>query len=235
MAVGLQDVCKLYITKQQILYCIGKALQLDFTDNLRDRHPLVKFDSHLRGIIGELAISNWLQMHGIKPDFKNQLNSSNNIDVDLAFSIENSSKILSVEVKTSLIPDKDQTLSKAIFHRDIKLIKRGDKTIEDLEADVHLQIFFNQKAKAKDNWLKQQNVSLSINNLDDLYYKLAAYRYLNDVFFVGWISKNQLLTLHQPNEKTWTFKKSRRVFWRCNIYRDAQKPSALINFLKTNT
>jgi len=57
---------------------------------------------------------------------------------------------------------------------------------------------------------------------------------LNDIFFVGWISKEKLIEYHTPSEKTWSFKNSQRIFWNCNISTQANSPLSFIKFLKGN-
>ena len=139
-----------------------------------------------------------------------------------------------LELKTSLIPDIDEKLEKAIAKRDIKLIIRGNTKIEDLKGDLHLQIIFNQRRKAKDEWLKIQEIDLKSNNVDDLYIAVGARKYKTSVNFVGWTDKESLVelihNLPQP-EKKWSFPQSERLFWSCKI-RDANPPAALIQFLK---
>ena len=65
MPVSENDICKLYVSKQDILICIERALNLGFEDNLRKRHINVKFDSKLRGYLGEVAFNNWLKRFGV--------------------------------------------------------------------------------------------------------------------------------------------------------------------------
>ena len=55
-----------------------------------------------------------------------------------------------MELKTSLIPDIDGTLETSFNKRDIKLIKRS-RTIEELEGEIHIQVFYKHKTKKKIN------------------------------------------------------------------------------------
>ena len=74
MPVSENDICKLYVSKQDILICIERALNLGFEDNLRKRHINVKFDSKLRGYLGEVAFNNWLKRFGVFYTKSNQFN-----------------------------------------------------------------------------------------------------------------------------------------------------------------
>jgi hypothetical protein len=232
MPVSENDICKLYVSKQDILICIERALNLGFEDNLRKRHINVKFDSKLRGYLGEVAFNNWLKRFGVFSTKSNQFNVKTKMDVDFKFLVNQ--KSYDAEVKTSLIPDEDKSIKNSLLKRDIKLIKRGNKSIDELESDLHIQIFYKQLAVAKDNWLKTKKLNFSTSNIEDLYYQSAAYRYLNDIFFVGWISKEKLIEYHTPSEKTWSFKNSQRIFWNCNISTQANSPLSFIKFLKGN-
>lgn len=231
MPVSKSDICKLYVSKPQILDCIERALSMGFIDNLRNRHLNVQFDSKLRGYIGEIAIKNWLEKFNLQPETSNVFDTQKNIDIDLQMTV--SGKQQKIEIKTSLIPDKDRTLATAIKKRDIKLIKRGEKTIDELESDVHIQVFFNQQSKIKDQWLVNQKIDFESFDLESIYYKSAAFRYTKDVYLVGWTHKEALQILHSPKEMVWSFSSSMRKFWRCNIAKDAFTPITLIPFLKS--
>jgi len=232
MAVRFFDICKLYVSKNDIMDAIEKSLSFGFEDNLRTRHINVKFDSKVRGYLGEKALTNWLKRFGITPQKSNHFNAKTFMDVDLEFMVDH--KKVSAEVKTSLIPDTDKRIKTSIKKRDIKLIKRGEKTIEQLEADLHIQLYYRQLSIAKDTWLKKQKLNFNTSNLEDLYFKSASFRYLNDIFFVGWVSKNDLIRFHTPKEKVWTFPKSKRVFWECNIEKSARPPLEIVSYLKGN-
>mgnify|MGYP001009780957 FL=1 len=139
MPVSENDICKLYVSQQDILICIERALNLGFEDNLRKRHINVKFDSKLRGYLGEVAFNNWLKRFGVFYTKSNQFNVKTKMDVDFKFLVNQ--KSYDAEVKTSLIPDEDKSIKNSLLKRDIKLIKRGNKSIDELESDLHIQFF----------------------------------------------------------------------------------------------
>jgi hypothetical protein len=195
-------------------------------DNLRNRHINIQYDCILRGYIGEYAMRKWLEENDIILTATNFRNDDDNIDIDFLY------KEKYIELKTSLIPDADVTIEKSISLRDIKLIKRENK-IEDLRGDIHLQIYFNQKRKAKDDWLQAQEINIEEENIDVLFEKLLCRCYRDTIYFVGWIDKvslvEKIITL-QPIKQTWTFANAKRDFWNCKIL-ESKKPSDLPKYL----
>lgn len=120
----------------------------------------------------------------------------------------------------SLIPDVDGDLSTVTVKRDIRLIRRGADGIENLRSDVHLQIYFAQKTKERDSWLKERQIDIQNSDKEYLYKSFKAENYLNSIFFVEWIDKPTLvqrintITLDQ---RYWNFKGSQRLFWNCKL------------------
>jgi len=217
------------LTKDEVLQALQQALENTFIDNLRYRHPNVALDSKLRGYVGEVAFKKWLLEHGITALESNLMNESSAMDID--FLIHQGQEDIQLELKTSLIPDADETFERVAKRRDIKLIRRGSKGVEHLEGDVHVQLFYKQLRIRKDEWLKKQNINLK-SNLEKLYDKLAAFRYEKDTYLAAWIDKKTLIK--QINEKPshlQLWKYGQRKFWCCNIHRDAKKPISLIDFL----
>ncbi|MCL6259540.1 hypothetical protein M3O96_10595 [Aquiflexum sp. TKW24L] len=229
--VSFEHILHLPLTESEILESIQKALEnsnISELDNLRSRHPNIQFDCMLRGFLGEFAIQKWLKENGIEVEKTNLILEDDQVDIDFVYRGKN------IELKTSLVPDADQTIQNAILNRDIKLIKREDK-IENLRGDIHLQVFFNQKRKAKDDWLKTLVVDFTKKDPQRIYDAISAWRYREDMFFVGWIDKGSLIERINgllPKDRTWTFPKSSRDFWNCKIL-NSNKPTELIDFLKS--
>lgn len=227
--VTISDAIKLKLTKEDILSCIEKTKQHTFIDNLRYRHKNVQFDCKLRGYIGELAIEKWFSSNGIILSITNYLKDGDNIDIDFLVKGKN------IELKTSLISDADGDLATAISRRDIKLIKRGSDTIEQLRGDIHMQIYFSQKTRERDNWLKAQTIDLESQDNDYLYNQFNAEQYLNTTFFVAWIDKPSLVAhinsspIHQ---RYWSFPNSQRFFWNCKLS-ISRKPIELISYINS--
>ena len=256
----MSSIVHIPLTKEEILSALKTALQQNFIDNLRNRHPNVALDSKLRGYVGELAFKKWAKSHDIEFKQSNIKDYSSGMDIDFVF--ENASKKLDIELKTSLIPDVDQDLQEMMNRRDIKLIRRQGKSIQELDADIHVQIVFKQMRLRKDDWLKKQEIDFSgfstlrlksgfSTSLEDqsdttledqefklerIYNQLAAFRYEKDTFLIGWIDKPSLIK--QINEKPQHLQKwkyGKREFWCCNLEKDAKKPVSLIKYLNTNS
>ncbi len=226
--VTQQDVIKISLSKEEILSCIQRTIGVEFLDNLRNRHPNIQFDCKLRGYVGEYAIKKWFLENGITIEATDYLEDGDNIDIDFLVVGKN------IELKTSLIPDSDNDLNTVIANRDIKLIRRGYQTIEELRGDIHMQIYYKQHTKAKDTWLKSQHINLSSLDLDYLYRSFRADAYLNTTFFVAWIDKPTLIKMINSmpfSQRCWSFRGSKRQFWRCPL-KDSKRPVDLINYLK---
>lgn len=226
------DAIRFDLSEDEVKNVIKKAIQkIDIAkmDNLRHRHKNIQLDCLLRGYIGEYCIKKWLENFDIYIETTNYLEDNENIDIDFYYKNKN------IELKTSLIPDADVTIDKSIKNRDIKLIRRGNSTIEELRGDLHLQIYYSQKRKAKDNWLKAQQIDIESKDIDYLYDLLNARAYKNTTFFVGWIDKetlvNRINTL-PTNKRHWTFPGSQRLFWNCKI-QNSKRPIELVDYLKT--
>ena len=223
------DIVRIPLTDDEIKTVMEKArtqLSISSLDNLRQRHANIQYDCILRGYIGEYAITKWLGQHGITLDETNYFNEDDNIDIDFLYKGKN------IELKTSLIPDIDVTIEKSITCRDIKLIKR-ENNIEHLRGDIHLQIFFDQRRKAKDDWLAGKEIDIEGAEIDELFDTLLARAYKNRTYFVGWIDKPSFISkiIRMPeNERTWTFKNAKRMFWNCKIS-ECNKPATLPAYL----
>ena len=225
------DTIKIELSEEEIKSIIQSViLKIDISkmDNLRNRHKNIQFDCLLRGYIGEYCIIKWLKEFNINFETTNYIEEDENIDIDFFYKEKN------IELKTSLVPDVDVTIENAIGRRDIKLIRRGNSKIEDLRGDIHLQIYYAQKRKAKDVWIKSQQINLESNDINYLYKSFKCHAYLNTTFFVAWIDKKTLvkqINLLPENERYWTFPGSQRYFWNCKI-QNSNKPIDLIKYLK---
>ncbi len=219
-----QDILKIALTKDEIIEAIIKAKEQNFIDNLRDRHINVQFDSKLRGYIGEIALKKWFLENNIKITTTNYFEEDIGIDVDFEY------KGLDLELKTSLIPDADQTLQNTFSKRDIKLIRRTRK-IDDLKSDVHIQIYFDQLTNKKDQWLQEQEIDISSDDHEYLYDAFLAKEFITKTFLTGWIDKDTLIERMNKlkgYEKSWRY--ARRRFWVCKL-RDCFSPKSLIKHL----
>jgi len=228
--ITIDDIIRIDLTEEEVKNIIKTVIdKIDISkmDNLRYRHKNIQFDCLLRGYVGEYCIIKWLKKFNINFETTNYIQDNDNIDIDFYYKEKN------IELKTSLIPDADITIENAIKKRDVKLIRRGNSRIEDLRGDIHLQIYYSQKRKAKDEWLKFQQINLESNDINYLYDALNARAYKSTTFFVAWIDKTTLIEKVNSlpeNERYWSFQGSQRFFWNCKI-QDSKKPIDLINYL----
>lgn len=227
--VSIRDVVNIKLTKEEILSCIAKTQQHTFLNNLRERHPNIQFDCKLRGYVGELALKKWFSENDIEIEATDYLEDGENIDIDFVITGQN------IELKTSLIPDVDGNIENVIANRDIKIIRRGSDSIEDLKGDVHMQVYYQQRRKAKDNWLTEQKVDLNSRDLDYLYRAFRADAYLNTTYFVAWIDKPTLIEQIKKlpyYKRCWTFPGSYRAFWVCPL-KYSKAPNELVDYLSS--
>ena len=228
--ITIKDSIRISVTDDEIKSVMEKArtqLFISKRNNLRNRHPNIQYDCILRGYIGEFAITKWMNKQGIFFNKTNYKADGENIDIDFLYKGKN------IELKTSLIPDADFTIEKAIETRDIKLIKRENEII-NLKGDMHLQIFFDQKRLAKDEWLAGRIINIEKAGIDELFDKMLARCYRNTTYFVAWIDKQTLIENFNnlpESDKTWSFKNSQRQFWNCKVI-NSKKPIDLPEYLK---
>jgi hypothetical protein len=138
--------------------------------------------------------------------------------------------MINLEIKTSLVADIDKNWDDILRKRDIKLIRRGTATIEELSGDLHLQIYFYGHRKKRDNFLKSLNLNLDLPS-EELYNKMELHHYLTKTYFIGWIDKPTLIRqIQAKSKKTWAF--GMREFWLCNLGKDAKKPLEIIDYLQ---
>jgi hypothetical protein len=228
MPVTPSDFIQLPITKATILNALEKARLQNFRDNLRHRPSIVQLDSSIRGYIGEASLKTWFASHDIHFTEVNTMNEAENMDIDFTFCGKNGN--YNLEIKTSLVADIDKSWDDILRKRDIKLIRRGTATIEDLSGDLHLQIYFYGHRKKRDNLLESLNLDLNLPS-EELYDKMKLYLYLDKTFFIGWIDKPTLVTqIQAKSKKTWVY--GMREFWLCNLGKNAKKPLQIIEYLQ---
>jgi hypothetical protein len=171
------------ISKEEILSIIQKVkenIRISSFDNLRGRHPNIQFDCLLRGYIGEYVFGKFLTSNGITIDGSNCYSVYDGMDVDFLVKGNN------VELKVSLVPDIDTDV-KNVTSRDIKILKRS-AFVEDLKGDIHVQLYINQRRKAKDDWLIALQVDLDGDSLY-LYNKLLCKEFCLRMLYYGKASK----------------------------------------------
>ncbi len=220
------ETIALPVTEADVKQAIQQALAHHFIDNLRHRSPNVAFDSKLRGYVGEIALKNWFRSQGIDVTTRNYIPDGANIDIDFAY------HGLDIELKTSLVPDADQTLENAFARRDLKLICRGKPSVAYLKGDVHVQIFYNHRRKQKDTWLQAQRIPLESKNVETIYDAILGKSYIRHTYLFGWIDKATLvkrLEAMPATQRTWAY--AQRTFWKCPLS-SCFPPDQLIAYLQ---
>lgn len=257
--ITINDTVELDITVDDIKSAIRKSLTQDFhrRDNLRRRNSNIQFDCLLRGYIGETGITKWFESYGITFASTNYMaDDQGNIDIDLLYRY-GTNKEKSIEIKTSLVPDYcarnkpdiQERITACINNFDVKLIRRNGESIEDLQSDIHIQIYYADLRKAKDDFLtslefpitQEEQINNNNNNnvsddiIDKIYHIFKAETYLTRTYFVGWIDKITLMEqINNKNEaqKIWRVPGLYRDFWTCKIRNEAKTPIELIEYIK---
>lgn len=218
--IGLSDI-------QETINKVFDNLNISQLDNLRYRSKMVQIDCLFRGYLGELCLKKWFAENGIEISVSNMIDDYS-MDIDMEY------KDKSIEIKTSNVPDKYENISGVIQYADIKLIRRGSASIEDLKGDIHVQIYYDFFTKVRDQHLNK--LDQTITNADDMRIRLCLDEYIDNSYFVAWIDKPSLvgkINSLPVNERTWTFVNSQREFWVCKIGSDAKAPIDIIAYLNS--
>lgn len=215
-------------------------------DNLRNRTDIVRFDSLIRGKIGEFCIRKWLEENGMILENRSSYYSIIHQDIDIGL-INKYQKHFRIEVKTSLIPDimknyydKDEPqklIDKLQEKFDIKIIKnRDENSILDVHSDIFIQIYFNRYSRDRDNFLNKTfpNNNKGRNQIFDLNYKdIEKLGYTTmKVGFISWIDKASLVEMHKNLSSHVYFVGNKKPYWCCNM-KLCKEPEELIPYLNS--
>lgn len=167
-----------------------KAKQNSFVNNLRDRTALIGFDCKVRGYLAEIYVQRLLKNNFIEYE-TNVMGNRDFEDHDIVIS-ENKSII---SIKSSLIPDR-YDLNKC----DLKVYKNTENIDNDINWDIGVQIYFDQK---KTTWEK------NVENERVNYQQLAIKNFY-------WILRSDALKNNKElSRRTWNIYK--KFFWCCPI------------------
>lgn len=219
------DILKISLTETELLKAVDHAKEEHFLNNLRERNEFVAFDSKVRGYIGEIFLKNLLEKGGVKILGIDYTVDGGETDIDIQ--ILRRYKKTTIECKTSLIPDVYGTLQTCIKKCDIKIIRR-EKHYSYIPIDIHVQIYFNELRKIRDNRISAINGSVNDYTSKELV-NLLGLKEL-DGYFVAWMDKMSLsnyLDNLQMYERVWKF--GYRQFWKCPL-KISKKPSDLISY-----
>ena len=222
------DIIKIILSKDEIFLAIDHAKKEDFLDNLRDRNEFVAFDSKVRGYMGELYFKNIFidsKIKILKVDY-----AMEGLETDIDFELEKESgKVVSIECKTSLVPDVYGSIRNSINHCDIKIIRR-EKDYLQIPTDIHVQIYYDELRKQRDQYLSGISGNVLSYSNEELFELLK----LNDLtgYFVSWIDRDSLnsyLGSLPIYERIWKF--GYRSFWKCPLSM-SKEPGQLIPYLR---
>lgn len=247
--ITLDKVIIMDISKDDILNAVERARQLSFQDNLRNRKPTVQFDCKVRGFLGEIGITKWLNSFGVKcwPEEKDGISAMDIYRSDIDLNIRGMQKDYLSEIKTSAKPDSWTTvdistdkvfISKCIINGDIKIIAHKNADYHtDIDRDIYIQVYFGVKTAEHDNMLNErysENRDFLLMNNNDICHFLGLYDYIENIYFVGWKDKKSIieeLDNMKPYERSYDIG-AMRSFWKCSL-KTARPPISLINYLRT--
>lgn len=234
--MNINDVIQLEIEESDIYEAIGKAKNHVFIDNLRTRHPIVSFDSKVRGYLGEIALKKWLMTHNITNFRSNNIQNTYTCDIDLAIIQEG--RTINCEIKTSKIPHgANGSLEQVIDMCDIKIIKRNNTNEVIIDNDVYLQIYYLLPTQEHDNFLISTYDNTGVDSsfsVRQIYNTYDYFEYLDKTYFVAWDERNNIINkLNRMPVRERTYTISMRTFHSCKLY-SALKPIDLIDFFYDN-
>ncbi|MBR1863763.1 MAG: topoisomerase DNA-binding C4 zinc finger domain-containing protein [Ruminococcus sp.] len=229
------DFIKLDITEEDIISAIEKAQAVRFIDNLRDRHPMVSMESKVRGYLGETGIIKLLTVNGLRciqvP--YDEARGNDLCDIDLA--VQGSGRVMTMEIKTSLRPDRWPEFSQIIEQCDIKFIKRTDHI--DLDRDVFVQIYFLPLTNENDRQTVDIAQRTGVGPTADartIYETYGYSKFINGTFFVAWIDKQSQVGYLRRFPGRNTYHIGYRDFWKSGI-KYARQPRQLALYLHGGT
>jgi len=208
---------------QKTLVNTIKKYKFTYTHLMYTRTPVELLDNIFMGDLAKNALFHYLKTHTSKPviDY-DEVRTDNFKKADPGWDFKIGDRKIKVEVKSS-IPPKGECEAQIIAKRDIKITASHDngKTWiqpEDLEAYIHVQIYFYAKTYKK-----------GYKDFDKLYRDIVANpvkvtelinvdKYHKPLFF-GWSSKKKIKAFKKAlkPKNTWTFLETNRVYWKCPI------------------
>jgi len=202
------------------------------------RTPVELLDNIFMGDIAKNSIYHYLLNNCSNPviDY-DEIRTDNFQNPDPGWDFKVGKTKIKVEVKSS-IPPKNESIENIIKLRDIKITashNNGSTLInpEDLDADIHIQIYFYAKSyrNGYDNFDKLYNdISSNPNMVRGI---INVPKYAKPLFF-GWNTKDEIINYKNTlSPNTWTFSWTSRVYWRCPISK-AHNLGKLINHIETN-
>ncbi len=208
------DIVKISLSHDELIEAIKHAKKEHFIDNLRNRSEFVAFDSKVRGYIGEIFLRDLFNKSSItilRTDYE-----EDGVETDIDIEVKNTKNhTFKIECKTSLVPDVYGSIAACINKCDIKIIRR-EKHFTRIPIDLHVQIYFDELRKIRDERLSKISKHV-VDYSDEELIRLLGLESL-DGYFVAWIDKdtlNSYLDGLEMYDRIWKF--GFRQFWKCPL------------------
>ena len=230
---------KFEISMDTLKEAYNRALQNNYSNNLRYRRPCLQFDCSIRGNIAEIAFKKYIQDNFINEIENKKLcidtnNLNNTTKEDIDISIKTTNYVKNIEIKTSLIPSRWSNINTTFQNGDIKIIKRpNERSVRDIHADIVVQIYYNLDKNSRDNYLN--NLEFNINaGFNEHLNTMQLEKLINNFYFAAWIDKPTLIEMHSnlnTEQQTWGFG-AQKDFWTCPLNR-SKNLDHFIEYLST--
>lgn len=195
-------------TEQQIREAINHTYP-HYINNLRYRNEKLQQDCFVRGKLAEIFFRDLFQQYG----FIVQSNvTNNNEDIDLQLNgivLLNQSilfdALLNVEIKTSLIPNKNFDIFKSA---DLKIYKKSNSIEQDINWHIGIQVYFD---KYRPEW---ENI---VSDFSDINIMFETYKNLK--FSCSWITRDKTIKYLNSDfikDQTWSY--ANKTFWKCPLH-----------------
>ena len=202
-----------------------------------NRTPVELLDNLYMGDFAKNALYDYLKNKCTSPiiDYDEE-RKDNFMEADPGWDMLVGNRKIKVEVKSSIPPNREP-ISDIINKRDIKITASHDKgkTLkqpQDIESLIHVQIYFYAKPYKKGFENFDSLSSVITRDYKEVKNIINSDKYNKPLFF-GFTTKKKIiehLNTLQPNNKTWTFSWTNRLYWKCPI-KLAGNIGALIDFI----
>ena len=221
------DIVKISLSYDELIEAIRHAKKEHFIDNLRNRSEFVAFDSKVRGYIGEIFLRDLFNKSNIiilRTDYE-----EDGVETDIDIEVKNANnRTFKIECKTSLVPDVYGSINACINKCDIKIIRR-EKHFTQIPIDIHVQIYFDELRKVRDERLSK--IPNHVSNYSDGQLLTLLNLASLDGYFVAWTDKSSLnsyLDGLDMYERIWKF--GFRQFWKCPLLL-SKAPVELVKYI----
>lgn len=233
----VNDIFELPVSREVIEKTLRNTVKkFNFTCRalMYSRTPVELLDNLYMGDMAKNALYDYLVKHCNCPviDY-DEVRTDNFQNHDPGWDLLVGNKKIKVEIKSS-IPPKNESREDIVRLRDIKITASHDEgrtwiNPNDLESDIHVQVYFYAKAY-KNGYNSFQELSALISKDMWKVREIINSDKYNSPLFFGYNTKENIIKHLEslPRERrTWTFSWTHRIYWKCPII-DAFNMSSLI-------